>query len=146
MITHTRYSGQVRVDIYYVGRSNDNRAEYAGTVYVEIDRRQHRIPFSELRSGVGGVSSGKGWGYCDEDEQAFDAMADNVLDFYSFYTPDNRGEDTPDWAPEGHICQAIGDSAEQAELEGFSIRREPDGPIVFTDGRNLPEFVGTCPG
>ncbi len=140
---HERWSGEVTIILCYVGRSHDNRARYSGAAWLDVDGRRERVEFKDLQSGVGGVSSGLGFGYEDEEEQAFDAMAENALSFLSYYTSDNRPDDpreVPSWAPEPEVCDAFGWEAEHSENDGFAIRRERGGPIVYTDGRHTEEF------
>jgi hypothetical protein len=39
-------------------------------------------------------------------------MAESAISFASYYSTDNRGDDTPEWAPPGDLAGDIGDSAD----------------------------------
>ena len=66
-----RYIGDAVITIEYVGETPDGRGNYKGTVRAG----KHTWRFDELHSGVGGVSSGKGYGYAADSPEADDEMA-----------------------------------------------------------------------
>jgi hypothetical protein len=132
--TVTRYVGELKIVIGFVQRSIDNRAEYRGKIVFPKGTWRGRPhygvwKFEELRSGVGGVSSGKGYGYADTSPEAYDRMAEMAVSFASYYTTDNRGDDAPDWAPPAEDADRIAEAAmtDSCEREGHHVRRSQRG-------------------
>jgi hypothetical protein len=124
-----RRIGELVVYICFVARTDDNRAKYTGYIIFPKGRwrgRRHygKWPFTELCSGVGGVSSGKGYGYADDSPEAYDRMAEMAVSFATAYTSDNRG-DAPDWAPSAEDADRISEAAmgDSCSREGFHVRR-----------------------
>ena len=109
----SRYIGDLEIRLQYVGRTQDNRANYLGTIILPDGRRHN---FADLNSGVGCP------GTRAED---FDAMAEAAVDFAAYYTTHNRGDDIPDWAPPAELADAIEEAAMpgMAEDEGYEVRR-----------------------
>jgi hypothetical protein len=122
-----RYIGNAVITIEYVGETPDGRGNYAGTVRVG----KHTWRFDELHSGVGGVSSGRGYGYPADSPEAYDEMAQSAVSFASYYTTHNRGDDAPEWAPPPEVADAI-DEAVSIVLRGdgtYEVRRSPEGKV-----------------
>jgi hypothetical protein len=116
-MSQMRYIGDASVSIRYVGQSRDGRSTYEGVVRVG----SHEWPFDDLSSGVG---------YLGATPDAYDEMAASAVSFASYYTTHNRGDDTPDWAPEPEVADAIDEATSWAMDDGgsYEVRRTPDGP------------------
>ena len=112
-----RYIGELEIRLQYRGRSSDNRANYLGSIILPDGRRHN---FTELQSGVGCP------GTRPED---FDEMAQAAVDFASYYSSDNRGDDTPDWAPPAELADAIQEASYSgmAEDSGYVVLRKREG-------------------
>jgi hypothetical protein len=122
-----RYIGDAVITIEYVGETPDGRGNYKGTVRVG----KHTWRFDELHSGVGGVSSGRGYGYPADSPEAYDEMAQSAVSFASYYTTHNRGDDVPEWAPPPEVADAI-DEAVSIVLRDdgtYEVRRSPEGKV-----------------
>jgi len=111
-----RYIGELEIRLQYCGRTSDNRAKYLGTIILPNGQRHN---FANLQSGVGCP------GTRPED---FDEMAEAAVDFASYYSSDNRGEDTPDWAPPAELADAIQEASNggMAEDFGYIVRRKKE--------------------
>jgi hypothetical protein len=122
-----RYIGDAVITIENVGRTDDNRAKYEGTVRVG----KYTWKFDDLASGVGGVSSGRGYGYPDDSPEAYDAMAGSAVSFASYYTTHNRGDDAPEWAPPPEVADAIDEAVGWAQRDNgeYEVRRSPKGKV-----------------
>jgi hypothetical protein len=122
-----RYIGDAVITIEYVGETQDGRGNYKGTVRVG----KHTWRFDELHSGVGGVSSGKGYGYPADSPEAYDKMAGSAVGFASYYTTFNRGDDAPDWAPPPEVADAIEEAVGWAQDDRgeYEVRRSPKGKV-----------------
>jgi|SRR5580692_7469902 hypothetical protein len=125
-----RYIGDAVITIENTGRTSDNRANYKGTIRVG----KYTWRFDNLASGVGGVSSGRGYGYPDDSPEAYDEMAQNAVSFASYYTTHNRDpEDTPEWAPPPEVADAIEEAISWASSESgdgtYEVRRSPKGEV-----------------
>lgn len=109
-----RFIGDLEIRLQYRGRSDDNRAKYCGYILLPDGQRHN---FDDLCSGVGTP------GTRAED---YDEMAESAVDFAAYYSSDNRGDDTPNWAPPAELADAISDAAMSgmAEDEGYNVRRE----------------------
>jgi len=103
----TYYSGSLKIELEQTGISKDGRDVFKGTIIL-ADGRCHN--FTDLGSGCGG---------CHTEI----SMAESAISFASYYSSDNRGDDTPEWAPPGDLASAIGDAADYTpERSGI-----PDG-------------------
>jgi hypothetical protein len=122
-----RYIGDAVITIENVGRTDDNRANYAGTVRVG----KYTWKFDDLASGVGGVSSGRGYGYPDDSPEAYDKMAGSAVSFASYYSGINRGDDVPEWAPPPEVADAIEEAVSYAQRDDgeYEVRRSPKGKV-----------------
>jgi hypothetical protein len=127
MAKRYRYIGDAVITIENVGRTDDNRAKYEGTVRVG----KYTWKFDDLASGVGGVSSGRGYGYPDDSPEAYDAMAGSAVSFASYYTTHNRGDDAPEWAPPPEVADAIDEAVGWAQRDNgeYEVRRSPKGKV-----------------
>jgi hypothetical protein len=116
-----RYIGDAVITITYVGETPDGRSNYKGTVSVG----KHTWKFDELHSGVGGVSSGRGYAYASDSPEAYDDMAGGAVSFASYYTTHNRGDDTPEWAPSPEVADAIDEAVGWAQRDNgtYETRR-----------------------
>jgi len=108
-----RFIGELEIRLQYCGRSDNNWAKYLGYILLPDGQRHN---FTDLCSGVGLP------GTRAED---FDEMAKAAVDFASYYTSHNRGDDLPDWAPSADLADAIEDAAMcgMKEEGGYEVRR-----------------------
>jgi len=109
-----RFIGDCEIRLHYRGRSTDNRAKYCG--YILLPDGQ-RYDFNDLQSGVG--SSGT-------TAEDYDEMAESAINFASYYTTNNRGDDLPGWAPSADLADDISEAACSGMKEegGYEVRRE----------------------
>jgi hypothetical protein len=104
---NTYYSGSLKIELEQTGISKDGRDVFKGTIIL-ADGRRH--DFEDLGSGCGGCRTEI-------------SMAESAISFAAYYSSDNRGDDTPEWAPSGDLANAIGDAADYTpERSGI-----PDG-------------------
>ena len=111
----TRYIGDARIVLYYVGTTADGRGDYEGVVHLPSGSKWK---FSDLHSGA--------WGFPAHDSpEAFDKMADSAVGFGGYYTNFNRGEDVPDWAPSADLADEIEAATSWASDDQgtFEVRR-----------------------
>ena len=122
----TRYIGDLKITLvdYDPPGRHDGRWYYKGTVSIG----KHSWKFDTLGTGVGGI---RGAGGSDSDV-AYDEMAASAVGFATYYTPDNRGSDTPDWAPPGAVARAFEDAAwDSGENGGYYVRRSKSRETRF---------------
>jgi hypothetical protein len=106
----TRYSGNVTVRLKYTHESPDGRSVYAGSVTTKHSGKRYSWRFDDLQSGVGGVSSGKGYAYASDSPEAYDEMARSALSFATYYTSMNRSDDEDEPGkgfPDGETADAF---------------------------------------
>lgn len=115
-----RYCGDATVNIWYVGTTPGGREQYRGSVCAG----KARWRFDDICSGVGGVSSGKGYAYASDSPQAYDEMAETALSFATYYTSHNRGPDCPEWAPEPEVADALDAAAYDYSDDGRRVTRK----------------------
>src|SRR3972149_11790767 len=106
----TYYSGSLKVEIEQTGVSGDRRDVFKGTIIL-ADGRRH--DFEDLGSGCGGCRTEI-------------SRAESAISFASYYSSDNRGDETPEWAPPGELASAIGDAADYTP-DGSHGLKIPDG-------------------
>jgi hypothetical protein len=113
-----RYIGDAVVNITY-----RDRGDYAGTV--SAGGRTWR--FEDLHAPRAGL--GRGVAY--DSPKAYDEMAESAVSFGGYYTTDNRGDDTPDWAPSAEVADAISDATAWAQDDRgkYEVRRSPGGAV-----------------
>jgi hypothetical protein len=101
---NTYFSGSLKIELEQTGVSHDGRDVFKGTIILADGQKW---PFDELKSGCGGCRTEI-------------SMAESALSFASYYSSDNRGDDTPEWAPPSELASAIGNAAdytpERAEI------------------------------
>jgi hypothetical protein len=113
-----RYCGDLEIGLHFTGYTKENRANYMG--YIKLpDGRKYQ--FKDLQSGCGspGVTP-----------EAIDEMAVSAVGFAAYWTSDNRGDETPEWAPSEEMADAIADAAELGESE-YEIRRKQTDKSKF---------------
>jgi len=98
---NTYYSGSLKIELEQTGVSRDGRDVFKGTIIL-ADGRRH--DFGDLGSGCGGCRTEI-------------SMAESAISFAGYYSSDNRGDDTPEWAPPGDLASAIGDAADYTPEE-----------------------------
>lgn len=106
----TYYSGSLKIELEQTGVSRDGRDVFKGRIVLPDGREWS---FDDLGSGCGGCGTEI-------------SMAESALGFASYYSSDNRGDDTPEWAPPGELASKIGELADYTPdgSHGLSI---PDG-------------------
>jgi hypothetical protein len=114
-----RYIGDAAVTIEYVGGPED---EYEGS----IRAGEHTWQFDSL------FAPRAGFAVSYDSPEAYDAMAASAVSFAAYYASSNRGDDTPDWAPEPEVADTIEEATEwarddQGEYE-VRRRREDEDP------------------
>jgi hypothetical protein len=107
---NTYYSGSLKIELEQTGISKDGRDVFKGTIIL-TDGRRH--DFDDLGSGCGGCGTEI-------------SMAESAISFASYYSSDNRGDETPEWAPPGELASAIGDAADYTP-DGSHGLKIPDG-------------------
>lgn len=87
------------------------------------------------------------WNKAWDSDEAFDEMAGSAVSFGSYYTTHNRGDDTPDWAPDAEVADAIEEATAWAmDDEGnYTVERVThyeDNPPTFTaKGERMYESI-----
>lgn len=97
-----RYIGDAVVHIRYEGYAG-GQDTYSG--YVEAAGLKWK--FDDLHPAPAGFGPGVGY----DSAKAYDEMAQSAAAFGSYYTSNNRGDDTPEWAPEPEVADAIEEAA-----------------------------------
>ncbi len=92
----TYYSGSLKIELEQTGVSRDGRDVFKGTIILKDGQKWD---FEDLGSGCGGCRTEI-------------SMAESAISFASYYSSDNRGDETPEWAPPGELASAIGDAAD----------------------------------
>lgn len=110
-----RYSGSVTVEIKY-----RDRGDYAGRVSVTDGGKRYSWRFEDLRA----PDFGHGAGVAYDSPTAYDRMAISALGLGSYYASDNRGDDCPDWAPDGETAEAISNNADRGDQDFVVSRRK----------------------
>lgn len=113
-VVYTFYSGGVKIELEFVRVTNDDRDEYRGRMSCD----EFTWEFDQLCSGVGGGSP--------------EAMACSAMSFGSYYSSNNRGDDTPDWAPPAEAADCFGNNAGYGE-SGYEVSNEPWGEAVYSE-------------
>lgn len=131
MNDHVRYIGKLKVTITECLVNGEGRWQYAGTVETPSGKLWK---FEELCSGMGGYAGMRN--RSPESVDAIDRAAVEACSFASYYTTDNRGDDTPEWAPAAEVADEIEEemlgelATEHSESENhFWVRRAPGGEV-----------------
>jgi hypothetical protein len=121
-----RYIGSAIIDIRY-----RDRGDYAGRIVAG----KCSWRFQDLHAPQAGLGAGVAY----DSSKAYDKMAGSAVSFGSYFTSDNRGEDTPDWAPEPDVADAINDATAWAmdDKGNYDVRRTP--PDVEENAAKAPK-------
>lgn len=119
-----RYIGAARVEIKY----NDRNDSYEGKVTVPKGHGPagYTWHFDELRAPAAGLYGARRQRVSADSPPAYDQMAASAVSFGSYYTTHNRGADTPDWAPEPEVADAIDDATSYTtdDQGNYEVRRD----------------------
>lgn len=109
-----RYIGDAIVTIEY--QDDDT---YSG----KIQAGGKTWKFDELRAPRAGLS------FASDSPEAYDKMAQSAVSFASYYTTDNRGDETPTWAPSPATADAIAEAVGWAmdDRGDYDVRRKKNG-------------------
>lgn len=112
-----RYIGDAVITLESVGGG-----EYKGTISVPgPNGRRLTWKFDQLHAPR------LGFPYAFDSAEAFDEMADHAAAFGSYYTTHNRSDDVPDWAPPGHVADAIDEAVSiySDDQGNYNVTRRP---------------------
>ena len=123
-----RYIGDAVVTITYHDSGN-----YRGTIQVG----KHTWKFDDLHAPA------MGFRFAYDSPEAYDTMAESAVSFATYYSSDNRGEDTPDWAPSPAVADAISEATNWAQNDQgkYEVRRSAKGKTVSEAGSRLNTFT-----
>jgi hypothetical protein len=65
-----------------------------------------------------------GFPFASDSPEAYDQMAESAIGFGSYYTTDNRGDETPEWANPVDAIDAISDNAVSDDQGTYIITRK----------------------
>jgi len=108
-----RYIGDAVIYIIY----NDDSGDYRGIVRAG----GYSWHFDDLHAPACGHGPGVGY----DSSKAYDKMAESAVSFASYYTSDNRSDDTPQWAPSAAAANAISAAVcfAQDDQGNYEVRR-----------------------
>ena len=115
-----RYIGDAVITITYHDTAEDPRAaDYRGT----IQAGGHTWKFDGLHAPASGFR------FAYDSPQAYDEMAVSAVGFATYYSWNNRGDDTPSWAPSADVADAIAEATQWAQDDRgkYEVRRTPKG-------------------
>jgi len=122
-----RYVGQATIDVTFddAYRGEPGRFYYRGRMTVGDQSWTSR--------GFGSPMGGWGPGVAADSPQAYDCVAASVVQFFTYFTPDNRrgDEDLTDYPP-GDMSSVFAGAVDEARGDDrgrLEVRRRKDGPM-----------------